>query len=250
LIALGLPIMDTLFAMARRLLERRPIFSADRGHIHHQLLAMGINHRRAVLILYGLSIMFTTGAILLSMGRDWQVGGALFVLSIAVIGVVRSMGDLHVTLRRWRRRERVRSAAVERLRETVPAALPRIVAAGELADLPRVLEEFARTAQLSGVELAGSQIEQLASFDWAAPAVPGESEAARSSATREAITAAFAIPAAGADATLRLSFITDEGELAPDADILLQLVADALDARLRRSESGRFSVTEGRLRSV
>ena len=64
LIAMGLPIVDTLFAMVRRFLEKRPIFSPDRGHIHHRLLGMGINHRRAVLILYALSIMFTTGAIL------------------------------------------------------------------------------------------------------------------------------------------------------------------------------------------
>jgi UDP-GlcNAc:undecaprenyl-phosphate/decaprenyl-phosphate GlcNAc-1-phosphate transferase len=250
LIALGLPIMDTLFAMGRRFLERRPIFAADRGHIHHQLLAMGINHRRAVLILYGLSIMFTTGAILLSMGRDWQVGGALLVLSVAVIGVVRSMGDLQLTLRRWRRRERVRSAAVERLRQAVPSALPRIVAAGELRELPSVLEEFARDAQLSAVELTGSQLEQLPSFGRTANARPGESDARGLAAPTDAITAAFAIPSAGAEATLRLSFVTDDSELSPDADILLQLVADALDARLRRTDSGRFSVSKGRLRSV
>jgi len=250
LIALGLPIIDTLFAMVRRFLERRPIFAADRGHIHHQLLAMGINHRRAVLILYGLSIMFTTGAILLSMGRDWQVGAALLVLSVAVIGMVRSMGDLHLTLGRWRRRERVRSAAVERLRQAVPSALPRIVAAAEVEELASVLQEFARDAQLSGVELAGSNLEQLPSFDFAALAAPGESDAGRRAAPTDAITAAFAIPSAGAEATLRLSFVTDDTELTPDADILLQLVADALDARLHRADSGRFSVSKGRLRSV
>jgi UDP-GlcNAc:undecaprenyl-phosphate GlcNAc-1-phosphate transferase len=38
LISLGVPIMDTLFAMVRRIMERRPIFSPDRGHIHHRLL--------------------------------------------------------------------------------------------------------------------------------------------------------------------------------------------------------------------
>jgi UDP-GlcNAc:undecaprenyl-phosphate GlcNAc-1-phosphate transferase len=36
----------------RRLAARRPIFAADRGHIHHQLLALGLTHRGAVLVLY------------------------------------------------------------------------------------------------------------------------------------------------------------------------------------------------------
>src|SRR5262249_52489320 len=51
MLALGVPIFDTLFAIVRRFLERRPLFSPDRGHIHHRLVDMGITHRRAVLIL-------------------------------------------------------------------------------------------------------------------------------------------------------------------------------------------------------
>ncbi|MBK8995837.1 MAG: undecaprenyl/decaprenyl-phosphate alpha-N-acetylglucosaminyl 1-phosphate transferase [Myxococcales bacterium] len=45
-VALGVPIFDTLFSMVRRVLERRPVFSPDRGHIHHRLLDLGITHRR------------------------------------------------------------------------------------------------------------------------------------------------------------------------------------------------------------
>ena len=45
-LALGVPIFDTLFSMFRRVLERRPIFSADRGHVHHRLLDIGLTHRR------------------------------------------------------------------------------------------------------------------------------------------------------------------------------------------------------------
>jgi UDP-GlcNAc:undecaprenyl-phosphate GlcNAc-1-phosphate transferase len=247
LIALGLPLIDTLFAMARRFLEHRPIFSPDRGHIHHRLLAMGITHRRAVLILYGLSIMFTTGAILMSMGRDWQVGGALLVLSVAVIGVVRSMGDLQATLRRWRRHERVRSPSVERLRHTVPALLPRL-SLTEPNAIAGELQAFARAAELFEVELEGSQVEQLPSFTWLAP--QDGTDAARLTAGGDAIGAAFAVPAAGNGAQLRFAWLTDGGEVPPEADILLQLVADAVDARLRRDDSGRIPISKGRLRSV
>jgi UDP-GlcNAc:undecaprenyl-phosphate GlcNAc-1-phosphate transferase len=117
--------MDTLLAMLRRLLERRSIFSADRGHIHHQLLAMGLTHRRAVLILYALSILFTLSSIIISIGRNAAVGAALVVITIAVIGMVRVVGNFDVALRRWLRKERIRPAVVERLRVSVPIVLHR-----------------------------------------------------------------------------------------------------------------------------
>lgn len=57
-IALGLPVAETLISIARRLLHRgdeRPsgVFAADRNHIHHRLLALGLSHRGAVVVLYG-----------------------------------------------------------------------------------------------------------------------------------------------------------------------------------------------------
>jgi UDP-GlcNAc:undecaprenyl-phosphate GlcNAc-1-phosphate transferase len=52
LIALAMPLLDTGLAIARRFLRGQPIFSADRGHIHHRLLDRGLTPRRAVLVLY------------------------------------------------------------------------------------------------------------------------------------------------------------------------------------------------------
>ncbi|MCB9708684.1 MAG: undecaprenyl/decaprenyl-phosphate alpha-N-acetylglucosaminyl 1-phosphate transferase [Myxococcales bacterium] len=94
LVALGLPIIDTLFAMARRILERRPVFSPDKGHIHHRLLELGITHRRAVLILYGISVLCTASAIALSLGRSWQIGSVLLALSAILFGLFRFAGGL------------------------------------------------------------------------------------------------------------------------------------------------------------
>src|SRR4029078_2410036 len=82
LMALGVPIFDTLFAMVPRFLERRPVFSPDRGHIHYPLLDMGITHRRAVLIIYGVSVLLTITAIAISLGRSWQVGITLVASSV------------------------------------------------------------------------------------------------------------------------------------------------------------------------
>ncbi|MCX7772844.1 MAG: undecaprenyl/decaprenyl-phosphate alpha-N-acetylglucosaminyl 1-phosphate transferase [Clostridia bacterium] len=55
ILVLGLPIFDTSFAILRRLLNGKPITEADRGHIHHRLLDMGISHRMSVVILYIIS---------------------------------------------------------------------------------------------------------------------------------------------------------------------------------------------------
>ena len=53
LLALGLPLMDTALALARRGLADGAVLRADASHIHHRLLLRGLSHRRAVLVLYG-----------------------------------------------------------------------------------------------------------------------------------------------------------------------------------------------------
>jgi UDP-GlcNAc:undecaprenyl-phosphate GlcNAc-1-phosphate transferase len=61
LLVLGLPVAETLISMARRLMRRLEkhesgVFQADRDHIHHRLLSIGLDHRRAVLLLYGIGV--------------------------------------------------------------------------------------------------------------------------------------------------------------------------------------------------
>jgi UDP-GlcNAc:undecaprenyl-phosphate/decaprenyl-phosphate GlcNAc-1-phosphate transferase len=90
IVALGLPIFDTLFSMLRRYLERRPMFSADRGHVHHRLLDMGITHRRAVVTLYGASVVLAASAIAIALGRDWEVGLGLLGASVVLAGLMRA----------------------------------------------------------------------------------------------------------------------------------------------------------------
>lgn len=91
-LALGVPIFDVLFSMVRRFLERRPLFSPDRGHIHHRLLDAGITHRRAVLILYAVCAVLAGTAIAAHLGRAWQVGVALLVASLTLVALVRVAG--------------------------------------------------------------------------------------------------------------------------------------------------------------
>ncbi|MEA1974078.1 MAG: MraY family glycosyltransferase [Bacillota bacterium] len=68
-LALGLPIFDTSYAILRRMINKRPIMEADKGHLHHKLLDIGFNHKKAVLVLYSISILLGITAIFCSTNR-------------------------------------------------------------------------------------------------------------------------------------------------------------------------------------
>jgi len=57
-VSFGLPILETSLSVVRRLISGRPIFTADREHIHHKLLQRGMSHRQVVIVLYGVSALF------------------------------------------------------------------------------------------------------------------------------------------------------------------------------------------------
>lgn len=85
-LVLGVPIFDTAFAILRRMVNRRPIMEADKGHLHHRIMAAGFGQRRAVLMLYGISGTMGVAAVLLT--RDLFVeSAALICISVALIYV-------------------------------------------------------------------------------------------------------------------------------------------------------------------
>ena len=65
LIVLGLPLFDTGFVMLRRMKNHKPIMGADRGHLHHKLLDMGLTQKQTVGILYLISSVLGLSAIVL-----------------------------------------------------------------------------------------------------------------------------------------------------------------------------------------
>src|SRR6202020_2385560 len=58
MVIFAMPILDTALAFTRRWINRRPLFSPDRQHFHHQLVARGYTVKQTVLISYGLAIFF------------------------------------------------------------------------------------------------------------------------------------------------------------------------------------------------
>lgn len=92
LLALGVPIFDVILSTVRRFITGNRIFKADKGHIHHKLLAMGLTTRRAVLILYGVSAILALAALFLVNIRSEQSGFIFLFLGIAAILFVRKLG--------------------------------------------------------------------------------------------------------------------------------------------------------------
>ncbi|MCI3921372.1 undecaprenyl/decaprenyl-phosphate alpha-N-acetylglucosaminyl 1-phosphate transferase [Paenibacillus sp. TRM 82003] len=79
---LGVPLSDTFFAIVRRTLNKTPISAADKNHLHHCLLALGLSHRNSVLAIYGIAAMFATSAVLLSTVAQWV---ALIVMALTLL---------------------------------------------------------------------------------------------------------------------------------------------------------------------
>ena len=84
IIALGLPIMDTLLAIARRIYRGLPIPTADKEHIHHKLMQYGFSHRRTALALYGFCIVLSSLAVLLTISSTVLVGIILAFLGLLI----------------------------------------------------------------------------------------------------------------------------------------------------------------------
>lgn len=99
-LALGVPILDTAFAIVRRARRHQSIGTADRDHLHHRLLAMGLSQREAVLLLYMVTGWLGVGAIAISEATLW-VGFFIFAfLAISLVYAARTFGLLETTARK------------------------------------------------------------------------------------------------------------------------------------------------------
>lgn len=57
-LVLGVPIFDAIFVIAKRFRDRRPLHVADKSHLHHRLLEMGLSHKQVVFVIYAIMILF------------------------------------------------------------------------------------------------------------------------------------------------------------------------------------------------
>jgi UDP-GlcNAc:undecaprenyl-phosphate/decaprenyl-phosphate GlcNAc-1-phosphate transferase len=86
IIALGLPIFDTTFAILRRAVNGKPIMEADKGHFHHRLLYLGLHQREAVLMMYMITFLLGATAALFA-NELYTVGIVTLVITIVIVVV-------------------------------------------------------------------------------------------------------------------------------------------------------------------
>ncbi|HFR3425007.1 TPA: glycosyltransferase family 4 protein [Streptococcus suis] len=82
MIILGVPITDTVVAIIRRKLSGKKISEADKMHLHHRLLSLGLTHRGTVLVIYAISFLFSLTSLLLNVSS--RLGGVLLVLTMGL----------------------------------------------------------------------------------------------------------------------------------------------------------------------
>jgi len=109
-LALGIPLVDTALTMVRRgVLQRRSLFSAERGHVHHRLMDMGVKHRDAVMILYAVTVACAgVGAAAIFLSHSpvraailASVHPMILIAFFAIVGSLR-IGDITTAFRRNR----------------------------------------------------------------------------------------------------------------------------------------------------
>jgi hypothetical protein len=143
IVSLGLPVLDTTLAVARRFLRGQPIFTADRAHIHHRLLSLGISPRRVALLLYSACALLGLSGMLL-VNDSAYVAVVLLVIGLGVGIAVQRLSyyefeELCAMLRRGVRQRKVIRRNV-RIREAS-------VRVSDLTDLDHVFEASRRRSR-------------------------------------------------------------------------------------------------------
>jgi UDP-GlcNAc:undecaprenyl-phosphate/decaprenyl-phosphate GlcNAc-1-phosphate transferase len=95
MVMFALPVLDTALAFARRWVNRRPLFSADKFHFHHQLVARGLSVKKAVLLAYALAIAFVAlGSAIVFMRTRYAAASYLVIFGWIIVAAYK-MGMVH-----------------------------------------------------------------------------------------------------------------------------------------------------------
>jgi UDP-GlcNAc:undecaprenyl-phosphate GlcNAc-1-phosphate transferase len=212
----------------RRFIENRSLFAADRGHIHHRLLDMGVTHRRAVLILYGFTVTLVVLALLLYIGRKWEVGLVLALMVVAFAVFARIVGVFEYFNRRKLSRAGLLSGHAERLRRSIAPLLMQADAVQAWDQVQPLLEDLCRRVEFvsAGVEFDTPDL----------PTVRCGKDAPQRDGRKRLLVAALPLQKSGAEfGRLVCSWYSERGRVTPETEILLQVLADRLAERLPRA---------------
>jgi UDP-N-acetylmuramyl pentapeptide phosphotransferase/UDP-N-acetylglucosamine-1-phosphate transferase len=174
--ALGVPIVDAAFTMVRRgLLDRRSVFAAERGHIHHRLLGLGLRQRHVVIIIYGVTLATAVlGLAAMTMRHTEAIAvfvGVLVLLLVVfqLVGAAR-VGDTVTAIKR----DFARSRETKRERHTFEDAQLRMREAGSFDDWWAAICAMSADMDVSWISLTftSSADEPVRTSIWRRPGPP------------------------------------------------------------------------------
>lgn len=225
LLAMGLPIMDTLSAITRRTLSGRPIFAPDRGHIHHRLLDKGYSTRRVVLTLYGLTTLLAFGGLIMVVGQKWEAGMAL-ALAILVIFYLFRMTGLNTVF--WKSGSDDTKVPVNSraglLRQHLPTFFMSLQVGNSLDEFTALLEELAEKCEFDEGALCsinGESSKEL--WQWKRPGFDATDR------RQPVLHGVYPLQKNGVTvASLKLAWRSELAKIAVDTNALLALMADIM----------------------
>lgn len=152
-VSFGLPILETTLSVLRRFISGRPVFTADREHIHHKLLQRGLSHRQVVIVLYAVSALFA----LLSLFLLWPTGSTLGLV-LAVLGTGIWVGVQHLGYLEFGELRRVAQRTIEQRQifinnMAIRRATAELKVARDYGQLCRILEAAFQTNDFDAFDL-------------------------------------------------------------------------------------------------
>ncbi len=228
IIALGLPIMDTLLAVVRRTLLGRPVFSADKEHIHHRLMSrLVLSHRRAVLFLYGLCCLFALTALGLAYANSAQTAMLLSGVGIVVLVLMRKLGYLNLRQATAAGQTRRKN---HQLRQVIKQLNDQIGQARSITAIWEAIKPLAETLDTERMELRIVQhdgaLSDGVSFETRRP-------------SRNAFPLDLRIDIPGRDQPLgflALTWTDGRGEVDRDEELAIEVVADSVAKAVARAQ--------------
>jgi UDP-GlcNAc:undecaprenyl-phosphate GlcNAc-1-phosphate transferase len=167
---LGLPILDTLLAVARRFLEGKPIFAPDQQHIHHRLLRLARSQRFVVIILYGVTALLGF--------LSWTVvvaGDQLFALIALSVGLLSVWGIKALGYEEFEEFSAYLLQAIKSQRQTIANQIFIRKVSAEIENAATLSDALSITAEaLDKLNFDSAEI-QLCKTDGTATAPPSDS---------------------------------------------------------------------------
>lgn len=114
ILVLGIPLFDTIFAILRRTFSGRSFAEADRGHLHHRLVDMGLSQKQSVIILYTVSAVLGLSAIVLADKGPLPAIILIVAVSIFIIGGSKFIGELSIEQNRYAKGEFLMNKQLEK----------------------------------------------------------------------------------------------------------------------------------------